>query len=295
MSNSKLVSIDDAVAVVKDGHKLGLGGWIFYGQPMALVRAVIRKGVRKLDLVPTPGSIAPDMLIGAGCASSTACVFISFEQFGLAPHFRRRAEAGTLKVTDLDGPAIAGGLRAAICDMPYTPIPDLGTDLPRHAPEYYRPLPSGPGERKMLAAQAIRPDVCLIHAQQADEYGNVQHLASPFFDVMLAQASRHVIVSVDRIVSTETIRRNNHLTKLPSAMVDAVVEAPWGAHPSASPSLYRADERHLKEYVKASASDEAFAAYLSKYVHSAAAQSAYLDLLGGARLAALSVSESTLS
>lgn len=295
MSKSKLVSIDDAVAVVQDGHKLGLGGWIFYGQPMALVRAVIRKGVRNLDLVPTPGSIAPDMLIGAGCARSTACVFISFEQFGLAPHFRRQAEAGTLKVIDLDGPAIAGGLRAAICDLPYTPIPDLGTDLPKHAPEYYRPLPTNPGERKLLSVPAIRPDVCLIHAQQADEYGNVQHLASPFFDVMLAQASRHVIVSVDRIVSSETIRRNNHLTKLPCVMVDAVVEAPWGAHPSASPSLYRADERHLKEYVKASASEEAFAAYLKKYVHGATAQAAYLDLLGGGRMAGLSVSESTLN
>jgi len=233
---SKLTTIDEAVADIADGSSVGLGGWIFYGQPMALVRALIRKGARNLDLVPTPGSIAPDMLIGAGCARSTVCVFISFEQFGLAPHFRRRAEAGTLKVIDLDGPAIAGGLRAAICD-----------------------------------------------------------LASPFFDAMLAQASRRIIVSVDRIVSSETIRRNNHLIKLPSVMVDAVVEAPWGAHPTASPGLYRADERHLKEYVKASVSDETFGAYLQKYVHTAGAQAAYLDLLGGSRLAGLSVSESTLT
>ncbi len=296
MGKSKLIGIDDAVAVVRDGSTLGLGGWIFYGQPMALVRAVIRKGARNLDLIPTPGSIAPDMLIGAGCARSTVCVFISFEQFGLAPHFRRGAESGTLKVIDLDGPAIAGGLRAAICDLPYTPIPDLGTDLPKHAPGYYRPLPpTAPGERRLLAAPAIRPDVCLIHAQQADEHGNVQHLASPFFDAMLAQASKHVIVSVDRIVSADTIRRNNHLTKLPSAMVDAVVEAPWGAHPTASPGLYRADERHLKEYVRASASKEGFDAYLQKYAQGGAVQTAYLDSLGGGRLAGLSVSESTLA
>jgi glutaconate CoA-transferase subunit A len=295
MSKSKLISIDEAVAVVQDGQRLGLGGWIFYGQPMALVRAVIRKGVRNLDLVPTPGSIAPDMLIGAGCARSTVCVFISFEQFGLAPHFRRGAESGTLKVTDLDGPAIAGGLRAAICDLPWMPIPDLGTDLPRHAPEHYRPLPSEPGERRLLAVPAIRPDVCLIHAQQADEQGNVQHLASPFFDAMLAQASRHVIVSVDRIVSSDTIRRHNHLTKLPSAMVDAVVEAPWGAHPTASPGLYRADERHLSDYVKASAGENSFQAYLQKYVDGGATQAAYLDALGGGRLAGLAVSETTLT
>lgn len=295
MIKSKLVSLDDAVAHIADGSKVGLGGWIFNAQPMALVRALIRKGARDLDLIPTPGSIAPDMLIGAGCARSTVCVFISFEQFGLAPNFRKQAEAGTLKVIDLDGPAIAGGLRAAICDMPYTVIPDLGTDLPRHAPEFYLQLPQKPGERKMLGAAAVKPDVCLLHAQQADEYGNVQYLGSPFFDAMLAQASRKVIVSVDRIVSTETIRRNNHLTKIPSAMVDMVVEAPWGAHPTASPSLYRGDEKHLKEYVKASVSSEAFGSYLQKYARDAATQPAYLDALGGARLGTLTTSESNLT
>lgn len=293
-NKSKLTNLDEAVSVIQDGQRVGLGGWIFNAQPMALVRALIRKGARDLDLVPAPGSIAPDMLIGAGCARSTACVFISFEQFGLAPHFRRRAESGTLKVYELDGPGIAGGLRAGICDMPWTAIPDLGTDLPRHTPEHYWPLPSKPGERKMLAAAAIKPDVCLLHAQQADEYGNVQYLATPFFDAMLAQASRHVIVSVDRIVSSDTIRRSNHLTKLPSVMVDAVVEAPYGAHPSASPTLYRADERHLREYVKASADDAAFEAYLARYARGTAAHADYLDALGGSRLAGLAVTESNL-
>lgn len=294
MSHSKLVSLDEAVQDIPDGAKVGIGGWIFNAQPMALVRALIRKGARNLDLIPVPSSIAPDMLIGAGCVRSTVCVFISFEQFGLAPHFRRQAEAGTLKVHDLDGPGIAGGLRAAIGDLPWMPIPDLGTDLPKHAPDFYKPLPQAPGERKMLAAMAVRPDVCLIHAQQADVFGNVQHLGPPFFDVMLAQASKRVVVSVDRIVSPDTIRRNNHLTKLPAAMVDAVVEVPWGAHPTASPTLHRADEAHLAEYVKASGKPEAWQAYLQKHVLGAATLQAYLDVLGGARLAALAVSESTL-
>ncbi|MBL8359132.1 MAG: CoA transferase subunit A [Rubrivivax sp.] len=294
MIPSKLVTLDAAVADIADGATVGLGGWIFNSQPMALVRALVRRGARDLDLVPSPSSIAPDLLIGAGCARSTVCVFISFEQFGLAPHFRRRAEAGTLVVHDLDGPALAGGMRAAICDLPWMPIPDLGTDLPKHAPQFYRPLPQQPGERRMLAARAISPDVCLLHAQQADEHGNVQFLGPPFFDAMLAQASKRVIVSVDRIVSRETIRRNNHLTKLPAAMVDAVVEAPWGAHPTASPTVYRADEQHLSEYVKAAAKEEAWASYLQRHVHGAATQAEYLDALGGSRLAALAVSESTL-
>lgn len=284
----KVVSLQEAVADIKDGSRVGLGGWIFNGQPMALVRALIRRGARDLDLIPAPGSIAPDMLIGAGCVRSTACVFISFEQFGLAPHFRRQAESGKLKVYDLDGPALAGGLRAAICDLPYMPIPDLGTDHPKHAPEYYRPLPTEPGERKLLAVPAIRPDVCLLHAQQADEFGNVQYLGSPFFDAMLAQASRKVIVSVDRIVSSTTIRKSNHLTKLPSALVDVIVEVPYGAHPTSSPSLYRNDELHLKQYVDASRNEESFARFLEQYAKDEA-HSAYLDAIGGSRLAALTM------
>jgi glutaconate CoA-transferase subunit A len=288
MSTNKIVSLQEAVADIKDGARVALGGWIFNAQPMALVRALIRKGVRDLDLVPAPGSIAPDMLIGAGCVRSTACVFISFEQFGLAPHFRRQAESGKLKVIDLDGPALAGGLRAAICDLPYSPIPDLCTDLPKYAPEYYRPLPTAPGERKLLAVPAIHPDVCLLHAQQADEFGNVQYLGSPFFDAMLAQASRKVIVSVDRIVSSTTIRKSNHLTKLPSALVDYVVEVPYGAHPTSSPSLYRNDELHLKQYVEASRSAELFEQYLQQYAQPAT-QAAYLDAIGGSRIGALTL------
>ena len=291
---SKLVSLGEALAGIADGASVALGGWIFNSQPMALARALIRQGAKDLDLVPSPGSIAPDLLIGAGRARSTVCVFISFEHLGLAPRFRQAAESGALKVYEMDGPGIAGGLRAAICDLPFMPIPDLATDLPKVNPEHYRPLPTRPGERRLLAVPPIRPDVCFIHAQQADEYGNVQFLGAPFFDVMLAQASKRVIVSVDRIVSPDIVRRANHLTKLPAPMVDAVVEAPFGAHPSSSAGLYRADDVHLREYVKASAKPDAYRAYLERYVEKAAESTAYLNEIGAARLAALAVSETNL-
>ena len=238
---SKLKSLSDALDDIEDGATIGIGGWIFNSQPMALVRGLIRRNRRNLRLVPAPGSIAPDMLIGAGCVAETGCVFISFEQFGLAPHFRRAAETGSIKIHELDGPAIAGGLRAAACDLPYGLIPDMCTDLPRANPQTYQPVQHAPGERTMLKVPAIHLDVVLLHAQQADTLGNVQYFGPVFFDVLMAQAAKKVIVSVDRIVSTEhRIRRDNHLTKLPSAFVHSVVEAPFGAHPGASPGLYDA-------------------------------------------------------
>jgi glutaconate CoA-transferase subunit A len=281
---SKIKDISEALDGIEDGATIGIGGWIFNSQPMALVRELIRRNKRNLRLMPAPGSIAPDMLIGAGCVAETGCVFISFEQFGLAPHFRRAAESGSIRIHELDGPAIAGGLRAAACDLPYGLIPDMCTDLPRVNPQTYQPVPRVPGERAMLKVPAIHLDVVLLHAQQADELGNVQYFGPVFFDVLMAQAAKKVIVSVDRIVPTEVIRRDNHLTKLPSAFVHSVVEAPFGAHPTSSGGLYEADDDHLGEYVRASGGAASFAKYLETYVSGVAGHRDYHKRIGSPRL-----------
>jgi glutaconate CoA-transferase subunit A len=287
-SPSKIVSLETALAPVKDGMTLGIGGWIFHGQPMALVRGLIRKGIRNLTLIPAPGSIAPDMLIGAGCVATTACVFISFEHLGLAPNFRRAAQAGTIKVLEMDGPGIAGGLRAGACDLPYGLIPDLGTDLPRVNPDGYRRARVQDGSRPLLEVPAIKPDVVFLHGQQADADGNVQYFGAGYFDLLLAQAAKRVICLVDRIVPSSAVRQSARLTKIPAAFVDAVVVSPFGAHPGASSGLYEQDETHLKAYVAASRDQASFEAYLASHVHGVAGEQSYLDCIGAQALARLS-------
>lgn len=287
-SPSKIVSLDTALSAVKDGMTLGIGGWIFHGQPMALVRGLIRKGVRDLTLVPAPGSIAPDMLIGAGCVTTTACVFISFEHLGLAPNFRRAAQSGAIKVLEMDGPGIAGGLRAGACDLPYGLVPDLGTDLPRVNPEGYRRARVQEGGRPLLEVPAIKPDVVFLHGQQADEHGNVQYFGASYFDLLMAQAAKHVICLVDRIVPSSTVRHTARLTKIPSAFVDAVVVSSFGAHPGASSGLYEQDETHLAAYIAASRDQASFDAYLASHVRDLNGEGAYLDRIGAPALARLS-------
>jgi glutaconate CoA-transferase subunit A len=288
-SSSKIVSLENALSVVKDGMTVGIGGWIFHGQPMALVRGLIRKGVRGLTLVPAPGSIAPDMLIGAGCVATTACVFISFEHLGLAPNFRRAAQSGAIKVLEMDGPGIAGGLRAGACDLPYGLVPDLGTDLPRVNPQGYRRARVQDGERPLLEVPAIKPDVVLLHGQQADEYGNVQYFGASYFDLLLAQAAKHVICLVDRIVPSSSVRQSARLTKIPHAFVDAIVVSPFGAHPGGSSGLYGQDETYLAAYVAASRDQASFDAKI--LAHAREGEDAYLDRIGARTLAQLSSGE----
>jgi acyl CoA:acetate/3-ketoacid CoA transferase alpha subunit len=80
---------------------------------------------------------------------------------------------------------------------------------------------------------ALRPDVTLLHGAVADRCGNTIMTYPLGNDVFGAwAANRGVVVSVDRIVSTEYIRRYAHLVRIPSYLVSAVCEVPYGAHPT---------------------------------------------------------------
>ena len=179
-------------------------------------------------------------------------------------------------------------MRFGACDLPYGLIPDLGTDLPKVNPGLYRKARVQEGSRPLLEVPAIKPDVLLLHGQQADEEGNVQYFGAGYFDLLMAQASKHVICSVDRIVPTSTVRHSARLTKIPSAFVDAIVVTPFGAHPGGSPGLYGQDEKHLKAYVAASRDDASFGAYLKDHAGTGGSEEAYRDRIGAGTLAALS-------
>ena len=285
---SKIMDLDQALDHIESGMTVGIGGWIFHSQPMALVRGIVRRGLKDLRLVPAPGSIAPDLLIAAGCVSETACVFLSFEHLGLAPGFRKAAQSGAIRVREMDGPGLAGGLRAAACDLPYGLIPDLGTDLPKVNPEGYRKARVQEGARPLLEVPAVKLDVVLLHAQRTDAMGNLQYFGAGFFDMLLAQASDTVIATADKLVPESTVRSAAHMTKVPAAMVDAVVVTPFGAHPGVSAGHYDADEAHLKSYILANATQEALGSYLDTYVTGPDNQAAYLERVGTTALSAIS-------
>src|SRR5260370_41627114 len=91
---SKVRSLAEAAHEVQDGMLIGIGGWNLHGHPMALVRELVRQGRRNLRLAHGASSIAPDLLIGAGCVPEVHRVFISVGHFGLAPALLPAARAG---------------------------------------------------------------------------------------------------------------------------------------------------------------------------------------------------------
>jgi glutaconate CoA-transferase subunit A len=279
---SKLTSLQDAVALVQPGALVAIGGLWFQNNPSALVRQLIRAGVGNLEIVAAPpSSYAVDLLIGAGSVSRAYTAHVSFDHLGLAPNHRRAAETGSVEIVDCDEATVLGGLMAAVEALPHHPVTSIiGTDLARTSPlAVRRPVAElGP----VAAPEAMRPDVCLLHAQEADVYGNIRYLGTPFCDPLFAKTAATVVVSVDRIVENDTVRSEPHRTTIPGYLVDAVVEAPYGAHPAASQGLYPHDEEHLAAYLAAGRSAQAWHAdYLRPWVLDLHDGPGYLDAVGG--------------
>jgi glutaconate CoA-transferase subunit A len=93
----KILGLTDAVAWIRDGEAVGIGGGPLYAAPMALIHEIIRAGRRDLTLVLSPRSgLAADSLLGAGCARAIEFAQMTLDEYGMPPHFRRLAQAGAI-------------------------------------------------------------------------------------------------------------------------------------------------------------------------------------------------------
>jgi glutaconate CoA-transferase subunit A len=147
------------------------------------------------------------------------------------------------------------------------PVPGhVGSDYDRLRPDF-RVIdnPFDPRERIMLVP-AIRPDVALVHALAAAADGTLllDHMED---DALLAQASRVVIASAERIVPLAEVRCATEGVVLEGIHVTAIIEIPGGAHPTLVRGAYEADAKHLEEYVAAARDDASFAEYLGRHVY----------------------------
>jgi len=142
------------------------------------------------------------------------------------------------------------------------------------------------GEEVVLVP-ALNPDVGLVHVNQCDIYGNARVFGTSVSPVETASSAKKVIISTEEIIDSEDIRRDPSKTTIPYYMVDAVVEAPFGAYPGEVPGLYASDTEHVIEAFVASGQQDAAAMnnYLEKYVYGVASHQEFLEQrVGVARL-----------
>ena len=265
--------IESLAARIGDGAKVALPP-DYSGCALAVVRALIQRGVRDLHLVGVPSvGLQGDLLIGAGCVATLETAAVTMDEFGPAPRFTAAVKAGTLRVIDGTCPAIHAGLQAAEKGIPYMPVRGIvGSDLLAHRDDWMvgdNPFDADSGP--LVLVKAIRPDVALFHVPLADRFGNVW-VGVRREMMTMAHAAKTALVTFEERFDGNLLTDEAYAAgTIPGLYVGGLAEAKQGAWPVGLYGRYPADAAHMADYVALAKTDEGFATYLDRFVTRSAA------------------------
>jgi glutaconate CoA-transferase subunit A len=296
MPDSKLLTLSEAITrFVPDGSSIALGIAQETLIPFAAGHELIRQGKRDLTLIGPISDILFDQLIGAGCVRKIRAAWVGNVITGSGYNFRRAVEQGALEMEDHSNLTLAMALQAGAMGVPFMPARTaLGSDLFRTNPNLKIITCPFTGE-VLLVVAAIQPDVAIIHVQRSDEYGNAHMWGNLGITREACLASRRVIITAEEIVDPDIISSDPNRVITPGFRVSAVVHTPWGGYPSPVPGYYNRDHQVFIAYREGSRTPEAFAAWRARWVDSIGSHTGYLRLIGGDRIAALTIKRHVLS
>ena len=259
----------EVVAELRDGMTIGIGGWGSRRKPMSLVREILRSELRDLTIVSYGG---PDvgLLCASGRVKKVIYGFVSLDSIPLEPHFRIARQQASVEAVEFDEGMLQWGLYAAAIRLPFLPTrAGLGSDVLRINPdlELVR-SPYDDGE-ELVAMPAIQLDAALIHMNRADAAGNGQYLGPDlYFDDLFCMAAERRFMSCEKIVPTESLLDEGsvHTLRINRMLVDAVIEAPLGAHFTECPPDYGRDEEFQREYAATARSPESWEEFRKRYL-----------------------------
>lgn len=281
--HEKVMSLEQAAALVKDGETVGIGGSTLSRTPMAMVWSLIRARRRQLTFARGITSSEGDWLLGSGASSHVITSWFSQGiVWGVSKVMRHHVESGLARFDEWSHMAMGLRFRAGAMGVPFLPMRSmLGSDVLRQRPEVREIDCPYTGDR-LLLVPALNPDVALIHVQRCDPYGNAQIDGLQFLDIDLAMAANRVILTTECIVSNDQIRRMPDRTRIPFFAVEAVVEAPFGCAPHECSNTYEPFFRHMDYYTALVNGDpvKGMSEYLDRYVHGPKSWTEYLNLLG---------------
>lgn len=145
------------------------------------------------------------------------------------------------------------------------------------------------GKHRIGAVKSLKPDIAIMHAYCADASGNAIPVLPPAEEAYGAFASREgVVLSTEKIVTTEYLREHSALVKVPASIVKCVVETPFGAHPFGCRGHdgdgYGEDAEFSRQLQKAFREKATTEAWLKDWILDVKSHDEYLNKLGPERL-----------
>lgn len=254
---------------------IGIAGWGSRRKPMAFVRAILRSDVTDLTVVTYGG---PDLglLCSAGKVKRVYYGFVSLDSPPFYdPWFAHARTSGAIEAREMDEGMLRCGLQAAAQRLPFLPIrAGLGSSVPQfwagELQTVTSPYPApGGGYETLIAMPALRLDAAFAHLNLGDSHGNAAYTGiDPYFDDLFLMAAERRFLSVERIVATEELVKSvpPQALLVNRMMVDAIVEAPGGAHFTTAAPDYGRDEQFQRHYAEAASTQVGWQQFVHTYL-----------------------------
>jgi glutaconate CoA-transferase, subunit A len=263
---AEIVPLADAVAeLVHDGDTVALEGFTHL-IPFAAGHELIRQGRRDLTLIRMTPDLVYDQLIGMGCARKLVFSWGGNPGVGSLHRLRDAVENGwpaPLELEEHSHAGMAAAYAAGASNLPFGVLRGYrGTDLAERTSVRWVECPFT-GER-LAAVRAHRPDVGIVHAQRADERGNVQLWGIAGVQKETVLASARSLATVEEIVPELEPRAS--AVVLPSWTVTAVACVPGGARPAYAHGHYDRDNAFYVAWDEISRDRDRFAEWMRSNV-----------------------------
>jgi glutaconate CoA-transferase subunit A len=283
----KVMSLEEAARLVKDGEHVGIGGCHTSRTPIAMIWALIRARRKDLVISRSITSTEGDLLLASGISRHVITSwFTQGIVWGVSKVMRHYTENRLAQFEEWSHMSIGLRYRAGAMGLPFIPSRSmLGSDVIVRLGGMVRTMSCPFTGEELVLLPALNPDVVLIHVQRCDCYGNAQIDGLQFMDIDMAMAANRVILTTECIVSNDQIRRTPDQTRIPFFAVEAVVEVPMGSAPHECYGLYEPFFPHLDEYAARTKDPVKGAqAYLDEYYYEPTSWTDYLARLGMAEV-----------
>jgi glutaconate CoA-transferase, subunit A len=272
---AEILELRDAIAdLVRDGDVVALEGFTHL-IPHAAGHELIRQRRSNLTLVRMTPDVVYDQLIGMGCARKLFFSWGGNPGVGSLHRLRDAVEhdwPGPLELEEHSHAGMAAAYAAGASRLPFGTLRGYrGTDLVSHSRMAAIECPFT--HEQLTAVPALRPDVAIVHAQQADRKGNVQLWGIMGVQKEAVLAADRALVTVEEIVTELELRPGGIV--IPSWVVAAVAPAPGGAHPSYAAGFSDRDNAFYERWDAISRDRERFTEWMTRHVVETADVSEY--------------------
>jgi len=279
---SKVMSVKEAVEkFIHDGDYLTLGGFGANRVPIAVAHEIVRQGRKNMGFAGHTSTHDFQILCAGEVFDKLDVAYIvGLEARGLSPNARRYMESGKVEVSEWTNYSLSVRFKAAAAGVSFYPSRNImGTDTFKYSGAKIIECPfTG---TKYAVMPALYPDVSAIHVHEADIYGNCRARGITVSDFDVARASKRLIITCERLISNDEIRRDPSYTVIPYWCVDAVCEVPYGSYPGNMYAEYFSDEEHIREWMKTEEDPVEFKKFLEKNIYSCKDHFEYIEKNGG--------------